>query len=303
MLMATDPVVAAGGLNAAGGPIAEIARLSSDFRDVLATELRQHLPSLANGGREGFTESLPLAGEAPVTAPVTGAVDIQQFLARTNWLNRQGSPEAFAPHLLADTLPGVGTKRVIYQFARGDRTVPNPTSATLVRAGRLAPVSTLYRNDLTPSASLDPHGYLLNPLLAGYVPTQLQMTTFLASGGSTLIDPDGPLPVFETPLADAAELATLGFDPPPATGVPPPEQPVMTAAGATARGVTGVSPQGAGAGGAPLPATGAPAGLAVAAAMALGAAALLRRLAAASGTGGRGVPSRSGPAVGIRRPS
>ena len=37
------------------------------------------------------------------------------------------------------------------------------------------------------------------------------MLDFLASGGETISDPDGPAPVFEVPIADPASLETLNF--------------------------------------------------------------------------------------------
>lgn len=92
---------------------------------------------MANGGVDGFTESLPLYGEPPVTAPAPGAPAIQEVAARVNWIDRSGSPEAFAPLLRARPLRGAGAKNVLYQVAYGDRTVPNPTAFILLHAGDL----------------------------------------------------------------------------------------------------------------------------------------------------------------------
>jgi hypothetical protein len=39
-------------------------------------------------------------------------------------------------------------QNVIIQFARGDKTNPNPTTTALIRAGDLADRSTFFRNDL-----------------------------------------------------------------------------------------------------------------------------------------------------------
>lgn len=39
--------------------------------------------------------------------------------------------------------------------------------------------------------------------------------TFLVSGGTTRIDPDGPLPVWEVPVTDLAVLERLNFSSPP----------------------------------------------------------------------------------------
>jgi len=224
MLMGTDQLVGAGLLNVPGGPILDIARLSPGFRDQVATELRNRRPSLLNGGREGFTESQPLYVDPPMTTPVRGAVAIQDVGATTNWLNRPGSPESFAPLLRARPAPGVGAKRILYQIALGDKTVPNPTSATLLRAGGLLDVATVYRNDRTPTAATDPHGFLLDPRLTGRNLGQRQAADFLASDGATITDPDGGGNVFETPVVDPLVLERLNYELAPARGESPPER-------------------------------------------------------------------------------
>jgi hypothetical protein len=218
MAMAADPKLTAGVLNVPGGPIIEIARLSPAFRDRVGTELEHRQPSLYNGPSGGppqaFQESTPLYIDPPVTDPAPGAIAIQQAGARDNWIERSGSPEAFAPLLLSNG------KKVMYQFAFGDQTVPNPTSATLMRAGGLQHVTTYYRNDLTPTKDCNPHAFLLDPRITGRQLAQMQVAAFLASRGATMSDPDGPLPVFETPIADPSQLEHLNFSNPPPK--PPP---------------------------------------------------------------------------------
>ncbi len=170
MLMGVDQRVRAGALNVPGGPILDIARQSPAFRELVAADLKNRTPGLLNGGRDGFTESVPLFLDPPVTKPARGALAIQDAFAGVNWLNRAGSPETFAPLLRRSPLGGVGAKKVLFQFAYGDQTVPNPTSATLMRAGGLQDVTTFYRNDRTPSAGSNPHGFLLDPTLTGPQP-------------------------------------------------------------------------------------------------------------------------------------
>ena len=213
MLMGTDPAVRTAVLNVPGGPILEIARLAPAFRSVVKAELGDRRPSLLNGGRDGFTESTPLFADPPVTRPARGAIDIQEVGARVNWLNRPGSPEAFSPLLKP------AGKRIIYQFAFGDRTVPNPTSATVMRAGGLEKETTVYRNDRTPTAMSDPHGFLLDPRITGRNLGQRQVVDFLASDGRTVTDPDGGGNVFEVPVADPGILERLNFAVPRAEGV------------------------------------------------------------------------------------
>ena len=41
------------------------------------------------------------------------------------------------------------------------------------------------------------------------MPGQTQIVTFFASGGTTIIDPDGPGPVWEVPISDPSVLLSL----------------------------------------------------------------------------------------------
>jgi hypothetical protein len=162
LLMAIDPLVRVGVLNVPGGPIVEIARQSPSFRGVVVEQLKQRRPVLLNGETD-FTESIPLPGEAPVRAPAAGALAIQAFLDRAEWLSQSGDPVAFAPYVRQAPLAGVGPKAVLYQWAVGDITVPNPTTVALLRAGRLEAASSLYRHDLVTGLSdrfRNPHGFL-----------------------------------------------------------------------------------------------------------------------------------------------
>ena len=204
MLGGTDPRLRVLALSVAGGPISEVARLSPELRPLITQGLAQNRPSLLNGGVANFTESMPLLGDRPVTDPARGALAIQEFLADGTWVNRPGSPETFAP-LLAE-------KRVLLQHAVGDRTVPNPTSFTLLHAGVLFGRDSLYRNDLTPQRDLNPHAFLFDPRFeAGALPGQRQITEFLASGGRTILDPDSGGAVWEVPIRDPAILLRPNF--------------------------------------------------------------------------------------------
>jgi len=220
MLMATDTHLAVGVLNVAGGPIVEIARLSF-FRNLLADQLRVSRPSLLNGGPglNGFTESMPLRLDPPVASPYPGATTIQRYLNDASWQERAGDPVAFAPLLRLRPPAGAAAKHVIWQSAFGDHTVPNPTAGELYRAGKVFDLVSYYRNDKTPTAGSDPHGFQLDPRLAGRDQGQLQVITFLASGGATVIDPDGPGPVWEVPVQNQRNLDCTHY-PEPQTGVP-----------------------------------------------------------------------------------
>src|SRR5206468_1129892 len=79
---------------------------------------------------------------------------------------RAGVPVAYAPHLRKIPLDGVATRPFISQNAKGDQTVPNPTSSAIVRAGDAHDRWTLFRNDLVrqarPTAPANPHTFLTN---------------------------------------------------------------------------------------------------------------------------------------------
>lgn len=206
LLMAVDPLVRVGVLNVAGGPIVEIARQSPSFRDLVVEQLQQRRPPLLNGEAD-FTESIPLPGEAPVRAPAAGALDIQAYFDRAEWLSQSANPVAFAPYLKLVPLPGVGPKAVLYQWAVGDLTVPNPTTSALLHAGLLEPVSSLYRHDLVSGLSerfKNPHGFLTwlgSPEVHAIGrAAQEQVARFFVSGGRQIermlpqFEPAGSLP-------------------------------------------------------------------------------------------------------------
>jgi hypothetical protein len=220
MLMATDTHLTVGVLNVGGGPIVEIARLSS-FRNLLADTLRVSRPTLLNGGPglNGFTESMPLRLDPAVTNPHPGADAIQRFFDHGNWQARAGDPVVFAPLLRLRPPAGAPAKRVIFQSAFGDDTVPNPTAGELYRAGNLFDLVSYYRNDKTPTAASDPHGFLLDPRLFGRDQGQAQVLAFISSGGTTVIDPDGAGPIWEVPVANTRNLDCTHY-PQPQTGVP-----------------------------------------------------------------------------------
>ena len=199
LLMAVDPLVRVGVLNVAGGPIVEIARQSPVFRGLVVGQLKRRQPPLMNGEQD-FTESIPLPGDAPVREPAAGALDIQAYFDRAEWLSQSANPVAFAPYLKQAPLLGVGVKAVLYQWAVGDRTVPNPTTAALLRAGLLQPVSSLYRHDLAGLSERfkNPHGFLVwtafPEVYAIGRAAQEQVARFFVSGGRQI---EPVLPQFE----------------------------------------------------------------------------------------------------------
>jgi len=224
LLLAVEPRVRVGVLNVPGGPIPEIARLAPVFRPSLRDVLARRAPSLLNG-HEAFREDLPLRGEPPVTDLTPGALAIQDYLARAEWLGRRGDPVAYARHLRLAPLPGLEPKRVLVQFAWGDRVVPNPTTSTLVRAGHLADATALLRYERVAAAvakeAAEPHGFLLRiraPGVAGALAraAQEQVARFFLADGAAVWNPDTTVPplfaepVFEVPAGSLPEQLNFG---------------------------------------------------------------------------------------------
>jgi hypothetical protein len=228
MFLAIDPEVRVGAPNVAGGPSIEIVRLSPGFRAAIfapaaAARGLANLPPLVLPGGvvlPQFNENIPLRDQPAVINNVPGAMALQQFIDRSSWATRTGDPTSYAMHLRKDPLPGVRAKSILFQFARGDQTVPNPTSSAIIRAGELTDRSTMFRNDLAfaldPATARNPHTFLTNIAGGGLGPTaallaQTQIATFFASDGRTIIDPDGAGALFETPITAPPE--DLGFLP------------------------------------------------------------------------------------------
>jgi hypothetical protein len=213
-LLALEDSLRAGVPNVPGGAIIEIARLSPVFRALVGIALASRVPSLLNAGplappAWGFNENVPLRDLPPVVNTVVGAMEIQTVIDNTEWVSQAGNPVAYAPHLRRSPLEGTEPPPVIIQFAKGDQTVPNPTSTAIFRAGDLADRSTYFRNDLVrqafPTAPANPHTFLTNignpvvGLLA--LAAQQQIAIFFASDGLVIVDPDTAAgPFFEVPI-------------------------------------------------------------------------------------------------------
>ena len=213
ILLGVEPNIKAGVPNVPGGSITEIARLSPVFRPLTALALQPrgllNLPLAPPPAFPlQFNENIPLRNQPTVTNTVPGAMAIQQALDRFQWVQQAGNPVSYARHIRRQPLHGNSPKPVLFQFAKGDLTVPNPTTTAILRAGNLADRATYFRNDLAfaanPAVSKNPHTFLTNisGAGAGYaIGAQTQMATFFASGGVTVIDPDGAAgPFFEVPI-------------------------------------------------------------------------------------------------------
>ncbi|MFL6719432.1 MAG: Ig-like domain-containing protein [Burkholderiaceae bacterium] len=214
ILLGVEPRIKAGVPNVPGGSITEVARLGG-FRPLTGIALATRVPSLINlpAGGINFDENIPLRNQGPVVNDVPGAMAIQQVLDRNEWAQQAGNPVSYAPFIRSNPLPGNSAKPVLIQFARGDQTVPNPTTTAILRAGKLADVAVQYRNDLAyaanPAIPKNPHTFLTNIFSAAAGPyaiaAQRQIADFFASNGQTVTDPDGPGPIFEVPSKDLPE--------------------------------------------------------------------------------------------------
>jgi hypothetical protein len=165
---------------------------------------------LINIGGLNFNDNMPLRNQPPVINTVPGAIAIQTAVDRSNWIAQSGDPVAWAAFLRRSPLPGNPAKKVILQFGRGDTTVPNPTTTAMIRSGELTDRTTLFRNDLAFALGggfgKNPHTFLTNlggTLLVtqAAVGAQTQAAIFFATDGALTVDPDGPNPLFEVPIA------------------------------------------------------------------------------------------------------
>lgn len=216
MLLGVEPNIQAGVPNVPGGSITEVARLGG-FRLLTAGALASRQPQLLNlpplpgvpfPFNLVFNENMPLRDLPPVINEVPGALAIAEVLDRTEWVQQSGNPVSYASLIRKQPVQGQRAKPVIIQFAKGDTTVPNPTSTAIVRAGGLQDRTTYFRNDLAFAAnsavSKNPHTFLTNiisPAGQGYaIGAQIQIAEFFASKGALVIDPDGPAPFFEVPI-------------------------------------------------------------------------------------------------------
>lgn len=190
-----------------------IVGLSPGRRPDLGALLASRVPSLLNspgttevGGvavsEPYFNENLPLRNQPPVINTVAGAMEIQTVIENQEWVQQTGDAVAYARHIRREPLDGMPAKPVIFQFAKGDQTVPNPGTTAILRAGDLADRATYYRHDLAfaanPGLPKDPHNFmwfLPMPATAARaiaLAAQRQIATFFASDGLEVIDPDGP---------------------------------------------------------------------------------------------------------------
>ncbi len=216
ILLGVEGAIQAGVPNVPGGSITEVARLGA-FRGLTGLALYFRQPPLLNLAPSAtlpfpfnFNENMPLRDLPSLVNTVAGSGAIQEVLERNEWVQQTGNPASYAPFIRKSPLRGNAAKPVIIQFAKGDQTVPNPTSSAIVRAGALEDRTTYFRNDLAFAVTggtipKNPHTFLTNiavPNGAAFaVGAQLQIAHFFKSNGALVIDPDGPGGIFEVPIS------------------------------------------------------------------------------------------------------
>lgn len=217
VLLAIEPSIGAGALNVGGGPGVDVYRLGvRGLRRIIGATIAARTPSLLNATVADdpakpsfeFVDNIPLRNQPVAVHSTPGAMEIQQLFDRMSWVSQPANPVAYAAYLRQSPLPGHPTKRVLLQFARGDRSMTNPTTTALIRAGQLTDRTTLYRADLAQTSDprgmpKNPHNFMLGvdtPERPFALAAQRQIVIFLKTEGAQTIDPDGDGPIFETPI-------------------------------------------------------------------------------------------------------
>jgi dienelactone hydrolase len=231
----SEPRIRAAVLNVPAGSAVDTVRLAQD-RQLAIMYLGLREPSLLNlpyGSplpmRYDFNDNFVYRGKQPLVNDVPGAPEIQAAFEVAEWLNMPGGPLAF----------GAGLKRapVLFQFAKGDEEVPNPTNSAIIRAAGGQSTSRYLRFDLAKDIAasqlpVQPHRFLANPdifstpaQLSIALAAQQQVAGFLSTNGSVIPDANQALQapfvgvkLFETPsvLPEDLNFVRQPATPPPA---------------------------------------------------------------------------------------
>ena len=207
---ALEPNVRASVLNVGGGSVEDIVRWSKSYHWLAAAMLATRTPSLLNEGTD-FNDNYVFPYQPATVNEVPRAVQIQNAFELYEWLESAGDPVYYAPHLADSMLPGVPFKRILFQLARADQTMPNMATTRLIKAAN-HPTTWEYRHDIALADGLqlpqDPHPFLAlfigisgstvefpspEGILIGLA-AQKQVAGFFASDGQTAPDPNTFLP-------------------------------------------------------------------------------------------------------------
>jgi hypothetical protein len=229
ILNAVEPNLRAAALNVGGGSIVDVARWSEGYRAYVRSFLTTHHPYLLNLG-DDFDDNYVLRYQPAKVNQVWMGCELQNFFERMEWLQASADPLSYAPHLWSSTLPGVPMKKVLWQFAKGDRSVPNPASTALIRAANMRESTQYYRHDLAREVVKDlpanPHPFLAGFLdldagglqisLAGWSianAAQSQIAGFFDSDGAQIPNANGTVRLlFGKNLFEAPDVLTEQFN-------------------------------------------------------------------------------------------
>lgn len=163
ILMGLEGNLQGGVLNVGGGSAIETARYSPTLRTVLALYFTLTHPEVLSGFLQLPDPLLGRYQEVRVLSDARSGPYLE-YLDRIQMLESDGAPASFGPFLKQATLYGNGIKRVMFQYAVGDQTVPNPSNGQLIRGAFEYDLVSLYRHDLArealPSLPANPHAYL-----------------------------------------------------------------------------------------------------------------------------------------------
>ena len=140
LVSAMEPAIQAAVLNVGGGSNTEALRVSQSFRPVARLLLGLRVPSLLNIGDPAdvtsydYNEQYPFRDQGVTVLNVPGAAALQEAFERMEWLQASGDPATYAPWLKWNPSFDASYKRVLFQIALGDQTVPNPANSLLIRA-------------------------------------------------------------------------------------------------------------------------------------------------------------------------
>jgi hypothetical protein len=163
ILLGLEGNIEGGVLNVGGGSAVEAARYSPTLRNVLALYLSLSHPEVLSGFLQlpdpliGRYQEVRVLSDAR-SGPYLEALD------RILMIESDAAPAAFGPFLKQATLYGNGIKRVMFQYALGDQTVPNAANGQLIRGAFEYDLVSVYRHDyareVLQSLPANPHVYL-----------------------------------------------------------------------------------------------------------------------------------------------
>jgi pimeloyl-ACP methyl ester carboxylesterase len=199
IIHALEPDIQTAVLSDAGATQTDISRLGRTSIATMLLNARE--PKLLNAG-SSFEADFALRDQPPKLIRTPGALAIQEWAERVEWMSMPGDPLPFANRL--------AWKPSLFHIEFGDRSVMNPTASNLVRAAGAQTSTWMYRHDLAraaaPNLPADPHMIYYTPPSSAearliWEAGQKQIAEFLASGGARILDVnDMVLPFFKTSL-------------------------------------------------------------------------------------------------------